>query len=658
MSPSLKESLCFSDLPEDVGQLVFEFSAELDQETGRSCALVSRKVNAWVESILYRTLIIEYPGQLENLCGIVEDIDHADSSSTKSPDFFASHVRAIVITKECQEYAKNILSILKACHNLDILALWSTPTGRDSGDSQELLDFLASSELSPRWLSIASSIFAADKVHFSYPIFQNVTHVELSWEERNGEPDEVQWDTLRCLPCLTHCSVFPSYFQGWGQWVRETVDLCPRSLRVFILWIYPEYYLYHTSEEFEGLKAIQDGHIDSRAVLAYMGDSLPTSCDLYPILRSYKDGVRDFAGVPVGKDYWTLAEEFIEERLCQRENQISILASDSHIRVKGRIMSPSLIQNLRFSDLPDDICRMIFELITELDPENGRSCALVSRKVNTWTEPILYRTLIIKDTVRLGSLCGIIEDIDQGDSMKSPDFFASHVKGIATTNGLQQYATILSILKACHNVAKLALWITPPEGDSELRDFIVSPELSPLWISIVSNIFPIDNVHFSYPIFQNATHLDLVWEACNGVPDEVRWDTLRQLPCLTHFSVDCSFYMEECAQWVRETVGLCPRSLRVFILWIYPTYYFNDTSEEFEGLKAIQDGNVDSRVIVTHVGDSLPTLCDLHPMLRSYKDVVRDYAGIPIGEDLWTLAEEFIEERNRRRETQDGSSAA
>jgi hypothetical protein len=47
MNPNLKEIVGFSGLPEDIGRLVFELAALRDQETGRSCALVSRKINAW-----------------------------------------------------------------------------------------------------------------------------------------------------------------------------------------------------------------------------------------------------------------------------------------------------------------------------------------------------------------------------------------------------------------------------------------------------------------------------------------------------------------------------------------------------------------------------------------------------------------------------------
>jgi hypothetical protein len=33
---------------------------------------------------------------------------------------------------------------------------------------------------------------------------------------------------------------------------------------------------------------------------------------------------RDWAGIPVEKDYWTLAEEFIEQRRRRRGTQVSL----------------------------------------------------------------------------------------------------------------------------------------------------------------------------------------------------------------------------------------------------------------------------------------------------------------------------------------------
>ncbi|KAJ2924612.1 hypothetical protein H1R20_g12483, partial [Candolleomyces eurysporus] len=328
-------------------------------------------------------------------------------------------------------------------------------------------------------------------------------------------------------------------------------------------------------------------------------------------------------------------------------------------------MSTGLLEIPRFcfSDLPEDLCRLVFELVAESDPETGRSCALVSKEVNAWIEPILYRTLIIQSEAQLESLRRIVEDTNQIDSSstKSTDFFATYVKVVAIVTLRSDAANALSVLKACPNVEILVLWSNPNKLEAggaspygtlakdlrDLRDFITSPKLSPRRISMFHHILTTSEVHFSHPIFQNVTHLELV-----RVDSKAGWETLRSLPCLTHVSAHCLSSLEGCGQWTREAMDLFPPTLRVFIVWFYPDLCFENTHAEFEGVKAIQDGDIDSRAVVAYMGSSLLSSWDLHPILRLYKDIIEDWIGCSVGKDFWTLAEEFIEERHRRRELQ------
>jgi hypothetical protein len=55
-----------------------------------------------------------------------------------------------------------------------------------------------------------------------------------------------------------------------------------------------------------------------------MGIFSPEPCDVHPIIRSHSDGTKDCAGIPDGKDFWTLAEELIEERNSRRGTQVSV----------------------------------------------------------------------------------------------------------------------------------------------------------------------------------------------------------------------------------------------------------------------------------------------------------------------------------------------
>ena len=47
MEPNPVQVFCFADLPQDIGRSIFQITAELDEESGRSCALVSKEINIW-----------------------------------------------------------------------------------------------------------------------------------------------------------------------------------------------------------------------------------------------------------------------------------------------------------------------------------------------------------------------------------------------------------------------------------------------------------------------------------------------------------------------------------------------------------------------------------------------------------------------------------
>ena len=87
-----------------------------------------------------------------------------------------------------------------------------------------------------------------------------------------------------------------------------------------------------------------------------------------------------------------LVAESWSSELCQSITAWQQLSSSLHTskttvkhpKDKCYRMDVGLRASLRFSDLPEDVCRLVFEFAAELDEQSGRACALVSRKVNTW----------------------------------------------------------------------------------------------------------------------------------------------------------------------------------------------------------------------------------------------------------------------------------
>ncbi|KAJ2914202.1 hypothetical protein MD484_g6220, partial [Candolleomyces efflorescens] len=257
---------------------------------------------------------------------------------------------------------------------------------------------------------------------------------------------------------------------------------------------------------------------------------------------------------------------------------------------------------------------------------------------------------------------GIVQAARDLKSIRSLEFFALHVKVLAIT-GSYSPDEVLVVLKACRNVKTMAYWGSLRGAkDDEIQSFLTSG-FSPRRTYVTSNLFSQDCVHFSYPVFRNATHVELVWQEVGEASypaDDVKWDTLQDLKHLTHLSIFVpSARMKDCARSVAEIISNCPQSLQVFVLWVCHTHYFRNGFVDFEGIRAISEGEVDVRAVVAYMGSSFALRLDsqkAQPIIRSYQDIVNDCAGITVGKDFWALAEEKVAERLRQKSVEENKA--
>jgi hypothetical protein len=186
---------------------------------------------------------------------------------------------------------------------------------------------------------------------------------------------------------------------------------------------------------------------------------------------------------------------------------------------------------------------------------------------------------------------------------------------------------------------------------NDLLAFLTSPSISPRHLSITTNLLPENQVQFSYPIFQNVTHLTLVWCHTDGSPEgevKPKWDTLRNLKNLTHMSLYSAFVVRRgFSKSIETIVSSCPRSLRVFIFWISGAWNFCRLSLCLDEVRTVYEGEIDMRVVIGSMGNQWVN--EAQAFRRSLSDSLRDRAGIPDEKNFWALAEDMIEERRRRK---------
>ncbi|KAF6761232.1 hypothetical protein DFP72DRAFT_880466 [Ephemerocybe angulata] len=300
-----------------------------------------------------------------------------------------------------------------------------------------------------------------------------------------------------------------------------------------------------------------------------------------------------------------------------------------------------------YGNLPNDIGRIIFELVAE---GQDYSCAYVSKQTQIWVERVMYRDIVL-NTARRGELfhrtVSCLRD-SKSATTKPRNFFETRVKSLVISFEVNP-PYVLPILKACKAVKSLACFFSDGHISSELQAFVTSTALSPTWLSVPGSIFRPNERVFSHHIFRNLTHLEILWEDEEPELSWSSWEALSELKQLTHISVDIQFDTYQPAELARAILAWCPLTLRIFIVYVLFDYYFLEGSEQLEGLKSIHEGEVDPRAVVgcsqglnnpDHHRCAIPNI--------HVEEFVYQWATVPLmGETMWGLAERRVEERRR-----------
>ncbi|KAF5320301.1 hypothetical protein D9611_011373 [Ephemerocybe angulata] len=258
----------------------------------------------------------------------------------------------------------------------------------------------------------------------------------------------------------------------------------------------------------------------------------------------------------------------------------------------------------RFQDLPEDLARVIFEE-SAADPDiPGWACARVSKKVQAWVEPILYREVIVEDHISISLLHNTV----LSHPTKPESFFSLHVRTLCIYS--QEYDTaddiIFDILSACPNLTQLDL-----SNRARRRREDLKVGAHPSWnrprlkrLRMPELYFPPSHRHFRFaegqnlnPIFANITHFELHLYSPVIIPWD--WGSFQYLPFLTHFCISMTpaeQAVSRAASDLRSAVPYFPPSLIVCVFYIPNTISVWLT--DFIPLVQENGRKVDERVVV------------------------------------------------------------
>ncbi|KAF6761234.1 hypothetical protein DFP72DRAFT_34984 [Ephemerocybe angulata] len=328
----LPPSSSFSDLPEDIARIVFQLVADRATTDALACALVCKMAKLWVEPSIYREVVVDAGGLFLRTVKA--------PTSTKPPDFFAVHVKSLFF--ESVENDVAIAEVLQKCRSVTSLAFWDIGSGYKTSLSQNL----STIALTPTRLSLLTDLVPPTGRHFRHPIFQAVTHLDLCVEP-NKSPGWT-WTTLKEMASLTHLSLFLSNVGGPRQFAQVPVKYLPPSFRVLVICV-------HRSADDDEIKAMSEGRVDPRAMVAFLGTS---AAEEPPCRHTFFMTWTEFQNEwkhpsKVYPDAWTRAEKLIEQRQLEQSGKCKTILLNVFM---CRRTSPFIPQSLRPSTPLESSC--------------------------------------------------------------------------------------------------------------------------------------------------------------------------------------------------------------------------------------------------------------------------------------------------------------
>ncbi|KAF9456249.1 hypothetical protein BDZ94DRAFT_1178128 [Collybia nuda] len=188
----------------------------------------------------------------------------------------------------------------------------------------------------------------------------------------------------------------------------------------------------------------------------------------------------------------------------------------------------------RTTELPMELEREVIEWAARAHRTCAVKLALVGKRFQAWSEPIIYETVVLDEGYPATSTTMFLRTLRS----RPAEFFAQNVKNIYLTSAIQ-FHQAQKILSICTGATNIACWADPgPNADCSVllnrREPLrrLSSKLEVLCQIETTNTAPPMRLNVPPDAFINLSHLDIV------NPPFIAFDGtwLHSLPALTHLA--------------------------------------------------------------------------------------------------------------------------
>ncbi|KAF9453620.1 hypothetical protein P691DRAFT_25584 [Macrolepiota fuliginosa MF-IS2] len=284
-------------------------------------------------------------------------------------------------------------------------------------------------------------------------------------------------------------------------------------------------------------------------------------------------------------------------------------------------MGPRMNEFKLFNDFPKLVQRRVFNIAFEAGETDYAAVqlSLVSRGVNHWIKPLIYRQLIFhfQATATFQRTISLLQTILTTSNL---ELCTRYTRFLFVGSYHHGNTSILSLFLHCTNLEHLGWWFIPKQ-EKELQELLTTQQHHCLRkLSISAGALPLRDPHlFSTQVFQNLTHLDIgvagrlvsLSSGARQFGRRIPWSDLHKLEHLIHLHLDLGLVYrasdpDEVAPEIEEVVGdmldSAPPKLRYAAL-LFPFEFLFEAikSSDVENRRVYEDfvkGSLDRRVVV------------------------------------------------------------
>ncbi|KAF9483145.1 hypothetical protein BDN70DRAFT_918640 [Pholiota conissans] len=233
---SFSKNIDMLELPPELEYDILKLVVDTTPGQAFKLCMVSRYVQEWMEAIMYKTVLLNWPGAKAEL--FMRTFD------TRPACFFAEKVKHLIIKGKAPDdvsFFSQTVKVIEACAGANDITCWLLPNSSNGVNLVHAISRPNLNRLSITFDALSNIDGSGERMKFTPEMFPHLTHLEIAYPNYNildaHSGVDIDWPSIATLPSLSHLVVGELYGRDnatFAASMRHILDNCP-NLKILIL---------------------------------------------------------------------------------------------------------------------------------------------------------------------------------------------------------------------------------------------------------------------------------------------------------------------------------------------------------------------------------------------------------------------------------------